>query len=145
MPAYRQSIIRLLFYTCMVFVTGFASAANTPEDIPGSTKVDAEGLIGLIDTFDDELLLIDARIETDRRQGFIEGSLSLPDTETDCDTLAVTIPAKTSPVLFYCNGVKCGRSVKSVRKALACGYGQVYWFRGGFEEWTAKDYPVIRP
>ena len=72
--------------------------------------------------------------------GTAEFSISLPDEDTNCKTLAQVVPKKTTPALFYCNGIKCGRSVRAVRIALKCGYKDVYWFRGGFEEWTEKQY-----
>jgi len=115
----------------------------SPDAIPGTTKVDAEGLIALVEKIPD-LIVIDSRIRTDRTQGFIEGSKSLPDIETNCMTLARIVPARTKPVLFYCNGPKCGRSVKSAKVALDCGYSRVYWFRGGFEEWKEKRYPYLK-
>lgn len=114
----------------------------SPERIEGSQKVNAEALIGLIDTAP-ELVLIDSRIESDRQKGFIEGSISLPNTETDCDSLAGFVEAKDTPVLFYCNGVKCGRSAKATRTAIGCGYSRIYWFRGGIEEWKEKEYPLV--
>lgn len=115
----------------------------SPDTIPGTTKVDAEGVIGLVEKIPD-LIIIDARIRQDRVQGYIEGSVSVPDIETDCEKLTRVIPKKSSPVLFYCNGPKCGRSVHSSLKALACGYHNVYWFRGGFEEWKNKNYPFLK-
>jgi len=101
-----------------------------PDEIPGIAKVDAEGLL--------DLVMIDARLRQDRQQSYIEGSISLPDVKTTCASLAKYAPRKSSPVLFYCNGPKCGRSAHSCRKALACGYTHVYWFRGGFEEGWKK-------
>ncbi len=117
--------------------------AKSPEAIPGTTKVDAEGVIDLV-TRVSNLVMVDARITADRKQGYIEGSVSLPDIDTDCDSLSRVIPEKSAPVLFYCNGVKCGRSVKSVRVALQCGYNNIYWYRGGFEDWQNKGYPYIK-
>ena len=114
----------------------------SPASIPGSTIVDAEGVINLVTTLAD-LNIIDARIKSDRKQGYIEGSVSLPDIDTDCDALAKIITAKSTPTLYYCNGVKCGRSAKSVKIALSCGYNNIYWFRGGFEEWQTKGFPVL--
>lgn len=114
-----------------------------PPTIPGSTKVDAEKLIELVGSIPD-LKLIDSRIRMDRKQGYIEGSVSLPDEETNCMSLAKNITTKKSPVLFYCNGVKCGRSVTAVRIALKCGYDNIYWFRGGFLEWKEKGYPALK-
>lgn len=115
----------------------------SPDMIEGSTKVDAEELIELVDKVPN-VTIIDSRIATDRAQGHIEGSISLPDEVTTCDTLADVVASKDDPVLFYCNGPKCGRSVVAVRKALECGYSQIFWFRGGFEEWKQKKYPYIK-
>lgn len=118
---------------------------TTPEAIDGVTRVNSEQLIELLDTTSGKLLMVDSRITMDRRQGFIEGSVSLPDVETSCETLEVIIPTSDTATLFYCNGPKCGRSAKAIYKALACGYNQLYWFRGGFEEWSRKGYPVLKP
>lgn len=116
---------------------------DAPLSIEGTTKVSAEDVLEVAEKIED-LHIIDARIHSDRRQGFIEGSISLPDINTNCKSLAKVIPGKNTPVLLYCNGVKCGRSVVSAKIALKCGYTTIYWFRGGFEEWQAKGYPVIK-
>lgn len=123
--------------------SGEAKAPRAPDNIPGTIKVDAEGLIDTLARVP-ELVLIDSRIAMDRKQGYIEGSISLPDTDTDCDSLSLLIPSLDRPALFYCNGPKCGRSVKAIHKAQACGYSKLYWFRGGFEEWTEKGYPFLK-
>jgi rhodanese-related sulfurtransferase len=113
-----------------------------PDEIAGVVKVDAEGLIGLAQR--SRPVLIDARIAVDRKQGYIEDSVSLPDVETDCASLKTVAPDPATPLLFYCNGPKCGRSVVAVRIALQCGYRELYWFRGGFEEWQLKAYPYLK-
>ena len=118
------------------------SGVDVPQQIEGVHRVNAEELIQRVDSIP-TLIIIDSRITSDRKHGHIEGSISLPDINTDCDSLAQISPQKSHPLVFYCNGVKCGRSVVAVRKALACGYDTVYWFRGGFEEWLNKDYPYI--
>lgn len=119
-----------------------AASTEIPDRIEGAETIDAEDLIHLADTLP-ALVMVDSRITTDRKHGHIEGSLSLPDIDTDCDSLAALSANKSDPIMFYCNGVKCGRSVVAARKALGCGYDAVYWFRGGFEEWTKKDYPYV--
>ncbi|MBU1190142.1 MAG: rhodanese-like domain-containing protein [Gammaproteobacteria bacterium] len=120
-----------------------AEETRAPDDIPNTTKVDAEGLINAVSKHD-RLVLIDSRIAMDRKQGYIEGAISLPDTETSCESLAKLIPELGQAALFYCNGVKCGRSVKAIYVAQKCGYTNLYWFRGGFEEWTEKGYPFLK-
>lgn len=116
---------------------------NAPLNIEGTIKIDAQGIFILAEKVPN-IIIIDARIKTDRIQGYIEGSVSLPDTETNCTNLKQILPSKTSPVIFYCNGVKCGRSGKSAKRALQCGYKNIYWFRGGFEEWKSKKLPYLK-
>ncbi len=113
-----------------------------PEQIPGAQRVDAEAVIEVAGKLKN-LVIVDSRIPGDRKIGYIEHSISLPDAKTNCKSLARIIPGKSTPALFYCNGVKCGRSVVAARIALQCGYTNVYWFRGGFEEWKSKEYPFL--
>ena len=120
----------------IVALLAFASAAHAeetevriaPEYIPGVSRSEAEGLLALAEK---ALLLtiIDSRIAMDHRQGYLNGSLSLPDMETSCTSLATLIEAKDRPLLFYCNGEKCD-------------YTRLYWYRGGFEDWKQKGFPV---
>ncbi|MDH5513307.1 MAG: rhodanese-like domain-containing protein [Gammaproteobacteria bacterium] len=139
----RPFVIAIVWVMVLTLPARAENGVPYPDEIPGTTKVDAEGILDLVDKIP-QLVIVDARIRQDRLQGYIEGSISLPDIETDCKSLAKVIPGKTAPVVFYCNGPKCGRSVKSSRKALDCGYTRVYWFHGGFEEWMHKNYPYLK-
>jgi len=128
-----------------------AHATETPEvspmEIGGTVKVSAEEVFRLFEAIPG-LVIVDSRLangpSSGRAQGFIEGSVSLPDTQTDCASLASVIPKKDVSALFYCNGPKCGRSAKAIEVARACGYRKLYWFRGGFEEWREKGYPYVK-
>ena len=113
-----------------------------PDEIPGVETLTAEGVIEKANS-NDRLIIIDARINKDRARGYIEDSLSLPDINTNCDTLSKIVADKHIPLLFYCNGVKCGRSVVAVKIAQSCGYKNLSWFRGGFEEWQEKGYQYL--
>jgi rhodanese-related sulfurtransferase len=115
----------------------------SPPAIEGAVTIDAEQLIALVVDHQDTVL-IDSRVGTDRADGYIEGSVPLVDTKTDCDSLARLIGTRATPVIFYCNGVRCDRSGRAVVIAVACGYRKVYWFRGGIEEWRAKEFPLIQ-
>jgi rhodanese-related sulfurtransferase len=135
----------MVLAVCILMLSGTVAAKEmplAPESIKGTTRVDAEGVIDLVEKHSD-LIMVDSRIKADRKQGYIEGSISLPDIDTTCDSLAKIIPKKESMSLFYCNGVKCGRSVKASKIAVGCGYEKIYWFRGGYAEWLEKGYPVV--
>lgn len=138
----RHSLSKILCLLIFSFNCGAVIAKEkVPDMIPGTMKITAEQLIELVETKDD-LVIIDARKKADRELGFIEGSINLTDTDTNAETLAAVIRDKNTPVIFYCNGINCGRSVKSSQIALGEGYQNIYWFRGGWDEWTEKSYPV---
>ncbi|MDH5735701.1 MAG: rhodanese-like domain-containing protein, partial [Gammaproteobacteria bacterium] len=120
-----------------------AESEQTPEQIDGTTRINAEQLINLAETLAD-ITIIDARIGKDRIHGYIEGSISLPNTKTDCESLSKVVKSANHPTVYYCNGPKCGRSVKSIKIAQTCGYNNIYWYRGGFEDWKEKDYPFLK-
>lgn len=140
-----QLATRLVTLISLSFLMlGLAQAAEkTPESIDGTTKVTAEEVIELIGSLDD-IVIVDARKTSDRAKGWIEDSIGLPNTDTTEESLAKIAPNKAGPILFYCNGVKCGRSVESARNAIKWGYSKIYWFRGGMAEWEAKSLPVVK-
>jgi rhodanese-related sulfurtransferase len=133
----------LLGMGALLPATAVGSRYISPEQIDGVNTVDAEGLIELA-TRSPDLVIIDSRIRSDRKDGFIEGSISLPDNETDCTTLAAHLPTLDTPALFYCNGVRCARSGHAAQIATDCGYRRIYWFRTGMEEWRKQQYPLVR-
>lgn len=152
-PGFRGCCARGTAPFIVLFGVAFASlAADTadvsPEHVAGARKVSAEEVFSLFEKTRN-LVIVDSRLasgpSSGRANGYIEGSVSLPDTETNCASLAKAIPRKTTPSLFYCNGPKCGRSAKAIKVAQQCGYNNIYWFRGGFEEWLKKGYPFVKP
>jgi len=123
--------------------TLIAGEYTSPQEIQGSTKINAESLILLARDHED-LVIIDSRISSDRTQGYIDGSTSLPDTETNCVSLLQIIDKKDTATVFYCNGPKCRRSDRAVEIAIECNYSNIYWFRGGLEEWKKKNYLISK-
>ena len=137
---------KMTFFLVLLFFISVISHADdylSPDTIEGSTKIDAELLIKLAREHEN-LVIVDSRIRSDRRQGYITGSISLPDTQTDCSSLFRIINRKYTPTVFYCNGPKCRRSDRAIAIARECGYTNIYWFRGGFEEWENKNYLIAK-
>ena len=141
-PQHKQLIACGLFTLfCLASATADSETYTSPETIDGTHKIEAEGLIQLVIQNENQII-IDSRISSDRKLGYIAGSVSLPDTDTNCGSLARLIPQKSDPVIFYCNGPSCRRSDNAVVIAVDCGYTNVYWFRGGIEAWKANNYPI---
>ena len=145
----HPKFISSTFYMSVLVVLSALSTSviaenKAPDKIDGTTRVSAEQVVELVMNTPD-MVVIDARKTSDRESaGWIEGSVGLPNYDTNADSLQKHIPSKSTPVLFYCNGVKCGRSVESSKIAVGLGYEKIYWFRGGWEEWTEKGMPVSR-
>ena len=133
----------LVMFLCLASTGATSDSYTSPETIEGTHRIEAEGLIELVNR-NGSLIIIDSRISSDRKLGYIPGSISLPDTETDCESLARLIPQQSDPVIFYCNGPSCRRSDNAVIIAIDCGYTSIYWFRGGIEAWRANNYPITK-
>ncbi len=139
-------LMRYYLLCMLLFLPPTLSGAQdwvAPAEIPGTTVVDAEGLIELSQQRPD-LVMIDSRISSNRKYGYVEGSHPLADVDTDCASLAAIAPALDTPLLFLCNGIHCRRSSNAAEIAHGCGYQEIYWFRGGIKEWEEKNYPLLR-
>jgi PQQ-dependent catabolism-associated CXXCW motif protein len=56
----------------------------------------------------------------------------------------VTGGDKEKPLVFYCLSAQCWLSYNAALRAIAAGYTNVYWFRGGIEAWNELRYPSER-
>ena len=50
---------------------------------------------------------------------------------------AATKGSLDRPIAFFCQGVRCWLSYNAALRAVALGYREVYWYRGGIEAWLA--------
>ncbi len=128
-------------FLSLALLAGPAVADDAPMVITGATTVDAEGVISLIEKHND-LVLLDNRREADFQRGHIEGAVRLLDTDVTADSLAAAIASKDTPVLMYCNGLKCGRAAKAAEAAVGLGDSKVFYYALGMTEWSEKGLPV---
>ncbi|MCU7944696.1 MAG: rhodanese-like domain-containing protein [Candidatus Thiodiazotropha sp. (ex Cardiolucina cf. quadrata)] len=113
-----------------------------PEALPGAMAVTAEETIELI-LDNPDLVVIDARKKTEYVKGHIEGAHNLLNTTLTLADMEALAPDRSTPLLFYCNGVRCQRSSDAISKAVKWGYLNIFWFRGGWMEWSEKRLPVV--
>ena len=138
---------RLFAVVGIVFIL-FSSTVSSdnktvaPEFIEGAVIVSAEELIKLVYSNAD-LLIVDSRKQSEFLKGHIEGAVNIVDTEITRELLQGKLSSQSTAVLFYCNGPRCMRSSNSIEKALAWGYRNIFWFRGGWQEWSSKKLPVV--
>lgn len=144
---------RATYFTTMKIFALFLSLATStiliagekpyaPENLPGTTIISAEEVIEMI-LANPELVVIDSRKKTEYIKGHIEGAINILNTELRLEDLESLAPDKTTVLLFYCNGVRCLRSSDSLVRAASWGYTNLFWFRGGWKEWTEKRLPIV--
>lgn len=136
---------QILLLATLVFTApaGFAEEKPyAPESIPGAVIISAEEVAELILTRKD-LVIIDSRKKSEYTKGHIEGATNLVNTAMSREVLEHLCPNKAAPVVFYCNGERCLRSSDAISKAMGWGYRNLFWFRGGWKEWTDKRLPII--
>jgi PQQ-dependent catabolism-associated CXXCW motif protein len=127
--------------------------APTPLTIPGAAVVRTPELVAML-TGPTPPLLIDVLSG--------EGHLTLPGTawlpgagrgESFIDSVqAQLLPLlaqltggdKTKPMAFFCASSECWLSYNAALRAVAGGYSQVYWYRGGIDAWVAANLPTAR-
>ena len=139
----RAIILFALLATTLTTSLAWADKPTAPETIEGATSLTAEEVVKLI-LSEPKLVIIDSRKEEEFTKGHIEGAINLLDTSMDQASLARSAPDKDTPLLFYCNGIRCLRSSNATQKALEWGYNRLYWFRGGWVEWQEKRLPMAR-
>jgi rhodanese-related sulfurtransferase len=83
------------------------------------------------------MVLIDSRPKRKKYdQGHIPTALSIPD--SNFAKMQDQLPAdKSTPLVFYCGGLKCRLSHKSAKKAIDLGYTSVNVFAEGYPAWVA--------
>lgn len=138
-------MIRKFAALCALVLLAYApvALADAPAEIKGAKTVNAEQVIDLI-TKTQNVVVLDNRKQEDFAAGHIEGAVRLIDTDVSAETLAKHVKSKDAPVLFYCNGMKCGRAAKAAEKAISLGYSNVYYYALGMEEWSKKGLPLVK-
>jgi ABC-type phosphate/phosphonate transport system substrate-binding protein/rhodanese-related sulfurtransferase len=122
----------------------------TPTLLPGAKVVDAEDVVSLMRR---NATFFDVRTSEEYAKSHVKGAKLLPykevskkevdfDPSRDEFKLTEAMSDRNVPLIFACNGAECWKSYKAAKVAVAAGYKNVHWFRGGFPEWRAKNLPL---
>jgi rhodanese-related sulfurtransferase len=88
------------------------------------------------------ITVIDARNSEEYQEVHIKGAISIP--EKKFSEYVGQLPAnKTSRLVFYCNGIKCGKSKKAAKKAAELGYTDILVYAEGMPVWEERGLPIV--
>lgn len=139
----RDSMRYLLLLLVLGIPQAWAGTPAAPAVIEGVKNLTAEEVVEQI-LREPSLVIIDARKSELYARGHIQNAINLLDTRITPALLTHYAASKETPLLFYCNGPACMRSSNALMKAQEWGYHRLYWFRGGWVEWTKKKLPIER-
>jgi rhodanese-related sulfurtransferase len=139
----KELIVKIFRYVGLLLlllsISAVCLAAEKTKD--GFPIVTSEQLKELLDNKKSSLVLIDARSAAEYQEAHILSALNIPLNVLEKDPAALTAP-KNASLLFYCNGVKCGKSGKSALIAKSQGYTDITIYAEGMPVWEEKGYPI---
>ena len=138
-----QRCMQPVFIICLMLLAGCAATAPrvAPPANTGYRIISTEELKALMDEKKD-FALIDARTAEEYQEAHITGAISIPENKFE-QSLSQMPSDKGRPVVFYCNGIKCGKSKKAAAKAAAAGYTNLLVYGEGFPVWEEKEFPIV--
>ena len=126
--------------TCTIlFVLFFSGLAMAGE----YGVLDHVDMKKLVDADDHNFMLVDARNPEEYRESHIPGAINIPQRKFE-DLIGLLPADKNMMLIFYCNGVKCGKSKKAAKQAIKLGYTNVHVYAEGMPVWEEVGYSFYK-
>jgi len=90
-----------------------------------------------------DFLLVDSRNPEEYREAHIPGAVNIPQKKME-EMLGLLPADKTAEIIFYCNGVKCGKSKKAANRAAELGYTNLWVYAEGMPVWEEMGYSFYK-
>jgi rhodanese-related sulfurtransferase len=88
------------------------------------------------------MVLIDARTPEEYKEAHIIGAINIP--EKGFEQAVEQLPSdKRTLLVFYCNGVKCGKSKRVAQKVRPLGYTTILIYSEGIPVWEERNLPLV--
>jgi rhodanese-related sulfurtransferase len=125
-----------LLVACLLAPSAFADEAKVPT-------ISTEELVARLSAgpASKHFAVIDVRSRVEFEEGHVPGALHIPITQAE-RLLPRTVKDKSTELIFYCNGPKCGKSAEAARASRALGYGKVFDYNEGMPGWARAKQQV---
>ncbi len=157
MKPVKNLIISLLAPAFLFAASGAYAQAppETPAKVPAGINVKLIGAKEVQDLQAKGAVLVDTRRANEFAEKSIKGAISVPyDPEKSAKTPDGVFDAsldkfdlskfkdKNAHLVMFCNSGTCFKSYKGAVVAAKAGYTNVYWYRDGLPDWTARKLPT---
>jgi rhodanese-related sulfurtransferase len=138
----QRTRIMLFTIICSTFLLASAALVSAAEPQPAPYRtVTTEELKKLIDSGKDAPLVIDARNPEEYDEVHIKNAVNIPVAKLEKDPSLLPADKKKS-IVFYCNGIKCGKSTKAALFAASQGYSNLMVYGEGMPVWEEKGMSI---
>lgn len=125
-----------IFMFLLTFVLYFTSIASADFKI-----INTDELKAMMDAKKD-FILIDTRTIEEYQEAHIINAINIP--EKSFEALSSTIiKDKSSLLVLYCSGVKCGKTKRAAKKASELGYNNILLYNEGFPVWEERGLKIV--
>jgi len=133
---YRFKIVLAvaLMLICVVIVPKVYAQKSFPT-------ISTEELKSLLDK-KNKFVLIDSRTKPEYADSHIADAVNIPDKKLQ-ENLALLPADKSSLLIIYCNGVKCGKSKRLAEQLAPMGYTNIRIYLEGIPVWEEKNLPLM--
>ena len=132
----KKFFLIFLLLSCWV-ISGNAQATTNDQ----AAIITADELKAILDTANSPVVVIDARNPEEYQEVHIKGAINIP--VSKFKEFNHLLPNdKSVKLIFYCNGVKCGKSKRAAQKAAEEGYTNTIVYAAGMPVWEEKGYPI---
>lgn len=135
--------IRILVATLLLMAgvgTAVANTGETPPSLDGARTVSAADARALVDK---GAAVFDVRRKAAYLEGRVPKAKGLARSSATNSFDPATFGAnKDATLLIYGHGSDGWSAVDAVKTAVAAGYRNVHWLRGGWVEWSGAGLPV---
>ncbi|MDD2335806.1 MAG: rhodanese-like domain-containing protein [Geobacteraceae bacterium] len=139
----KKCLIKIIRICSITTLPALAAVLITMSPVLAGTDfgvISTEQLKQFVDQ-KQEMILIDARTPAEYQEAHITGAINIP--EKQFEETKQQLPAtKDALLIFYCNGVKCGKSKRVAKLAQPLGYTNILVYSEGIPVWEEYNFPL---
>ncbi|MBB4022377.1 MULTISPECIES: rhodanese-like domain-containing protein [Actibacterium] len=124
--------------------------APTPTSLPGANVVSTAGLATALNNGMQMVLIDVLGGDYSLPNAFVAPAMATPGSLNDrmqqqtWQWLGQITDGQTdTPIVIYCSDPMCWLSYNGALRAVAAGYSNVYWYRGGIQAWQMAGLPLM--
>lgn len=129
------------FFVRLMLLTGLTLALAAARAQPAPQVLTTDALRALIDAKSAGLVVVDTRNPEEFQEVHIRDAINIPVAQMEKNPALLTM-AKDTKLVFYCNGVKCGKSARAAKVAQAAGFSNILIYAEGMPVWEEKGLPI---